>query len=251
MNRKQEPDVLDFFSRYVAMRQTRHTPDEALQALQTQAVKISVEQRHELGSMIGAWETREGTRHKPRSYREPPPRPGPPPGESVICPNCGKINYNKEYYCYACGHILATAPATEHLQGNYAALDPEVRWGTAHFDENTVLVLEPRDEGAPIVIDPPDNQDVVVGRSARDSIMLPDVDLAPYRAEEHGVSRLHAAVRQEENTITISDLGSSNYTYINGQRLHAHEVRCLRDRDELRLGHLVDFVSYMYHYHVQ
>jgi pSer/pThr/pTyr-binding forkhead associated (FHA) protein len=102
-----------------------------------------------------------------------------------------------------------------------------------------VLVLQPRDEGTPIVVDPPDNQDVVIGRGAPDSIMLPDVDLAPYQADEHGVSRLHAALRRQENTITISDLGSSNHTYINGQRLHAHEVRCLRNRDELRLGYLV------------
>ncbi|MCZ7546292.1 MAG: FHA domain-containing protein [Anaerolineae bacterium] len=210
-----------------------------MHTLRAQATRLSEEQRHELGSMIGAWETREGKMHRPDSQAEPPVRPGPPPAESVTCPNCGKANHKREYYCYACGHILTTAPATKKLGGDFDALDPDVRWGTSYFDQSMAVILEPRDGGAALTVEPKGDQEVVIGRSSRDSIMLPDVDLAPYRADAYGVSRLHATLRCRGDTIVISDLGSSNHTFINGQRLHPHELRCLREGDELRLGHLV------------
>jgi pSer/pThr/pTyr-binding forkhead associated (FHA) protein len=40
------------------------------------------------------------------------------------------------------------------------------------------------------------------------------------------------------------DLNSSNKTYINGQRVHPHEVRALRDGDELRLGKIIFTVAF-------
>jgi pSer/pThr/pTyr-binding forkhead associated (FHA) protein len=69
--------------------------------------------------------------------------------------------------------------------------------------------------------------------------MVPDIDLTPYGADDKGVSRLHASLHRQEETLVLSDLGSVNHTFINGQRLHAHEVRVLRDGDEIRLGRLV------------
>ena len=66
------------------------------------------------------------------------------------------------------------------------------------------------------------------GRRATDFNANPDIDLGPFQAWDYGVSRLHAKLRFQDNTLTITDLDSVNHTYINGQRLHAHEVRVLR-----------------------
>jgi pSer/pThr/pTyr-binding forkhead associated (FHA) protein len=55
---------------------------------------------------------------------------------------------------------------------------------------------------------------------------------------------LHVSYDARSHTICISDLGSANGTYINGQRLHPHEVRVLRDHDEMRLGKLVMLASF-------
>ena len=41
------------------------------------------------------------------------------------------------------------------------------------------------------------------------------------------------------DALKVIDLGSANATFINGQKLIAHQARILRDGDELRLGHLV------------
>ena len=71
------------------------------------------------------------------------------------------------------------------------------------------------------------------------SQIVPDVDLAPYGAAEQGVSRRHAVIRRGEDTLTLVDLGSTNGTHLNGQRLIPHQPRVLRDGDEVRLGKLV------------
>ena len=49
--------------------------------------------------------------------------------------------------------------------------------------------------------------------------------------------------REEVNRL-VSDLGSANGSFINGQRLLAKEIRVLRHGDELRLGKLVMTVSF-------
>ncbi|PJF25755.1 MAG: hypothetical protein CUN53_11175 [Phototrophicales bacterium] len=41
------------------------------------------------------------------------------------------------------------------------------------------------------------------------------------------------------DTLSVTDLRSSNGSFVNNQRLHSHEVRVLRTGDELRLGKLV------------
>lgn len=52
-----------------------------------------------------------------------------------------------------------------------------------------------------------------------------------------GISRRHAAVRDHDGRITVEDLGSSNGTFVNGQRISG-EVE-LADGDEIQLGGIV------------
>jgi pSer/pThr/pTyr-binding forkhead associated (FHA) protein len=68
---------------------------------------------------------------------------------------------------------------------------------------------------------------------------MPDVDLTAYAGYRMGVSRRHAAVRLQDKQLHLSDLGSSNGTFINGARLIAHRPYQLRDGDEIRLGQMV------------
>jgi pSer/pThr/pTyr-binding forkhead associated (FHA) protein len=61
---------------------------------------------------------------------------------------------------------------------------------------------------------------------------------------EQGVSRRHLSITRDHDTVTVTDLGSANHTYLNGQRLIPFEHRILRDNDELRLGRLVIRVAF-------
>lgn len=64
----------------------------------------------------------------------------------------------------------------------------------------------------------------------------PDLDLTPYGAVENGVSRLHATITFEDETLYIEDMNSTNGTRINGFQLSPNRRYRLRDGDELEFG---------------
>jgi pSer/pThr/pTyr-binding forkhead associated (FHA) protein len=51
------------------------------------------------------------------------------------------------------------------------------------------------------------------------------------------VSRRHATIRAEGDSVTIEDLGSTNGTFVNGERID--QPRPLRDGDEVQIGAVV------------
>jgi hypothetical protein len=169
------------------------------------------------------------------------------------CPHCGRENPEHDAYCYACGHILPSAlkqmakddPTTKLDQDAYEALEPRRRWGTAYFDRKSQLKLTFRDTGNSVLVNV--SGKLIIGRIHDQTAegRLADVDLTPYGAVEAGVSRNHVALMRDLDTITVTDLNSSNSTFLNGQRLMPNEPRILRDNDELRLGRLVIRVAFV------
>jgi pSer/pThr/pTyr-binding forkhead associated (FHA) protein len=83
---------------------------------------------------------------------------------------------------------------------------------------------------------PPDQQDVVIGRTDPVQNIYPDVDLAEQDGEKNGVSRRHARILQRADGVYIEDLNSTNFTFLNHIRLVPGQVYPLKDGDELRLG---------------
>lgn len=62
------------------------------------------------------------------------------------------------------------------------------------------------------------------------------IDLAQFNAHDRGVSRKHARISLHNTRVSISDLGSTNGTYINSQRLETNVPHPLKAGDDLRLG---------------
>ena len=83
---------------------------------------------------------------------------------------------------------------------------------------------------------PPGKTDVIVGREDPVSGIFPDVDLTDHGADEGGVSRRHARVFIQGNQVMIEDLNSTNYTYVNQQRLTPGQPHPLNNGDEVRFG---------------
>jgi pSer/pThr/pTyr-binding forkhead associated (FHA) protein len=103
------------------------------------------------------------------------------------------------------------------------------------------MILKAQDSRQPLQIYPQNlEHELIIGRSTEDSAIVPDIDLAEVGAGELGVSRLHLALYfdHDTNTVCVHDLGSTNGSFVNGQKLHPHTVRVLYDGDELRLGKL-------------
>jgi class 3 adenylate cyclase len=75
----------------------------------------------------------------------------------------------------------------------------------------------------------------LVGREDPTTGALPDIDLTALD-ERRAVSRKHARLDYRKGVVTVSDLGSTNGTFVNEQRLPVQEDRRLEDGDRVRFG---------------
>lgn len=159
----------------------------------------------------------------------------------IRCPNCQHENLEGALFCEECGLSLwgdaQEEISTRELEEDSDEFSVKSGWGTATFEDKNQVIIHIRDYPEPIVITP--GEEFTIGRQDVASGIVPDLDLTPAGALEKGVSRLHAALRRGEDVLSIVDLDSANGTYLNGQRLAAHQPRLLRDGDEIRLGKLV------------
>jgi hypothetical protein len=245
--------VRELFAQFVSLRQNAHSRDEAWRAIESAASLLSAHEREQLITMLRIWESNEGQAYKsvedPFETQNKPPAKlvekrnvirriqpvdqAPLPSNSTECPTCHKPNPPGSLYCYSCGAILRTiAPPNATRPLGPSGVD------NAYFGENWALYLKVQGTTETVRVQPR-QVEMILGRKSPDSVMVPDVDLSVYSAGDKGVSRLHASIRRQENTLVLTDLGSVNHTFINGQRVHAHEVRVLHDGDEVRLGRLV------------
>jgi len=77
---------------------------------------------------------------------------------------------------------------------------------------------------------------VTVGRYLPNSGGLsPDINLHG-KPESHTVSRMHAAFACTGSTCLLTDLNSTNATFINGQRLEPDRAMPINDGDALQFG---------------
>jgi ribosomal protein L32 len=173
-----------------------------------------------------------------------------------ICPTCGHRNRPGVLLCDNCGTNLMTGGRTsvgtrdlkkEDAKSGENLLDTSQRKavdtaGGSIFNEDMVLRIEIEGGSTPMLVYP--KQEIIMGRRDPNTGGMPDVDLTTYAGYRMGVSRRHAAIRLQEQHLHVSDLGSSNGTFLNGTRLNAHRPYQLRDGDEVRLGQMVLRVFY-------
>lgn len=166
------------------------------------------------------------------------------------CSNCGQQNRPGVIFCENCGaSLIGKLPlstkaldSTDSEQvelGTDASILTEVRvQGSATFEHGMSLRLDVEGSPDPMHLTP--KPETIFGRRDPATGDKPDIDLTPYAGYRMGVSRRHAAIRPgDESGLDLWDLGSSNGTFLNGQRLSAHRPYRLRDGDEIRLGQMV------------
>ena len=68
------------------------------------------------------------------------------------------------------------------------------------------------------------------------SVIAGNSDAVDIKLENRFVSRRHFQVRFESDVFYISDLGSTNGTYLNGSKLRPNEEQIIRNRDKIGLG---------------
>jgi pSer/pThr/pTyr-binding forkhead associated (FHA) protein len=83
----------------------------------------------------------------------------------------------------------------------------------------------------------PENGDLVLGRLDPMAQIKPDIDFTFADRSRHGVSRRHASISGWHGRYEISDLGSGNGTWVNGERIELQQSTILHVGDEVRLGY--------------
>jgi hypothetical protein len=164
----------------------------------------------------------------------------------IDCPNCHHHNLTGAAFCAECGAMListetltthrmdpddpaaaaAAAPVAARSAAPIRTAPPTDNWLTLHLmDSGEMLPLADRNE-------------FTLGRVSEGQPVMPDIDLGPFQAYTHGVSRLHAVIRRGVEDVHICDLESANGTFVNGQRLPPNEEHALAHGDMVALGGL-------------
>ena len=128
---------------------------------------------------------------------------------------------------------------TRHLGGidiSTAPLEPLATTGP--LDLSLPWVIDMRVVGTPNTIQVQVRESMLIGRSDAEQQVFPEIDLVPFNAFAHGVSRRHALIEIQDSRLFIKDLGSTNGTHLNGVQLKAHEPYRLRHGDQIMLGQL-------------
>ena len=158
-----------------------------------------------------------------------------------VCPSCGATNSAGELFCSNCGSPLSAA----------APVAATAAPATAAPDYNQAPAAAPTATAAPALtarlIVEADNQEfdlsgkdnIIIGREDAVSNIFPDVDLTPHGGEDGGVSRLHARIFVENGQYMLEDENSTNFTFLNRQKLTGKSPVVLHDNDEIKLGRVL------------
>jgi len=159
----------------------------------------------------------------------------------IICPNCQHKEMSGAIYCSKCGaQLIDMTVATHKIHTAETRLEAEQ--GTNRTQPpppaqlQSWISLNMIESGQ--ILPLADRTEFTLGRSAEGQPIVPDVDLSPYNAYANGVSRLHAVLKLIQEQIIIMDLGSSNGTYLNGNRLPPYVETPVAHGDVVNLGKL-------------
>jgi hypothetical protein len=166
----------------------------------------------------------------------------PPPPEAKACPACGMPVSGR--FCEACGHdsALPEPPAaTEPAAGAKSVGWTAVVTADREFYERILAQQGPDTVEFPqffrerrIALQ---GNTALIGRGNPKQGVEPEIDLGIHPADR-GVSSQHAVLRLRDSGLTVTDLGSTNGTCLNGgeDRLAEGVETPLADGDRIHVG---------------
>jgi hypothetical protein len=182
------------------------------------------------------------------------PAAAPAPAAPLVCPTCGAPLEAGSRFCDMCGASI-DVPAPQAPMPAPAPQAPVA----APAPIPQPPVAQPAPVPAPAAPAPPapmaavpgrlvvqgtnaalpfpaGKTEIFVGREDPVSGVFPEIDLSDHGGDEGGVSRKHARIFVQGNQVYIEDLNSTNYTYVNQQKITPGQSHPLNDGDEVRFG---------------
>jgi predicted RNA-binding Zn-ribbon protein involved in translation (DUF1610 family) len=156
------------------------------------------------------------------------------------CPACGATVVGR--FCETCGHDSALPPPVPQADVPKA----RVQW-TAVVGADREFYERVLANGGPDTVDFPEfyperritlrGNTTLIGRRSRNHGVEPEIDLGIHPIDR-GVSTQHAVLRIHDSELTITDLGSTNGTSLNGsdELLSNGEEIPLADGDRIHVG---------------
>jgi FHA domain-containing protein/double zinc ribbon protein len=167
---------------------------------------------------------------------QPTPSVAAAPVGSEVCPSCGSLNPAGESFCSNCGAMLgatAAASVAPDVTASPVAAAPVMSSAPAVLSARLIVEADNQE------FDLSGKDNVIIGREDAVSNIFPDVDLTPHGGEEGGVSRMHARIFVENGQYLLEDENSTNFTFLNRQKLTAKTPTALHDDDEIKLGRVL------------
>lgn len=160
----------------------------------------------------------------------------------VKCLSCQTIHVQNTIFCSECGSYLLKDKDTETLSINNTSWlgDPinKPESGSNNEVDTETQVIRLKIDTNRRKIEMPLNRIIHLGRVAPAANIFPEIDLTDY-TQAKNISRRHARILKRANAVVIEDLGSTNGTFINGQRLSPYKPEILNDGDTLQLGQML------------
>jgi len=164
----------------------------------------------------------------------------------ILCPNCQHHEISGALFCSECGAQLVFTErlSTQAIYRTQSDVLPPEQKSTSKSDFpdppssaiDAIISLHILENGQ--ILPLAGRTEFTMGRVAEGQPILPDVDLSPYEAYSQGVSRLHAALKILVKGVVIMDLGSSNGTRVNGQKIMPNVEYPINHGDVFALGKL-------------
>jgi hypothetical protein len=156
-----------------------------------------------------------------------------------ICPFCERNNHDDAGVCSHCGRGLSRLTGLSTLLiDDKTAMGGLSDRGSDRFAPNMSVLLRFREVRDLVTL--PLVRETILGRvSPSSASQQPDIDLSYFKAYECGVSSRHVTLKRADQYLMLTDLGSTNGTYRNGERLLPYQSAIIHSGDEVRLGSLV------------
>lgn len=158
-----------------------------------------------------------------------------------ICPDCQHDNEAQAQQCTQCGTSLEDITNETTLRVADLPVEQAAglrRLGSGHAGLLAgAIALFIGQNPIPVVIK--GKQRIIIGRGAPGS-PPPTLDMNEYQGFALGVSRRHAVISHHSGEgYTLIDLGSTNGTWLNDQRIKANKAYSIHCGDKIQLGQLV------------
>lgn len=163
----------------------------------------------------------------------------------VKCPFCHATHVDNTIFCSECGTYLLEDDERETDRLN----ESEIGWVGENTDDSGIvssvqagprpMAIRLRIGSKKREVELPLNRVIHIGRVDPAENTFPELDLTEDSLQSKRVSRRHARILKQGDTVVVEDIGSVNGTFINGKRLDPYVPEVLEDGDTLQFGTLL------------